>query len=91
MRLDLTRINNRINKLQELKRMANDPELMELFLEFITQEEAQARAAEAAADAGAKREAPADDVVDAVQGVLDASGAARGVETGFGILTRRRA
>ena len=39
MRLDLTKIDERISKLQEIKRIASDPELIRMLLEFVALDE----------------------------------------------------
>jgi hypothetical protein len=62
MRLDPNKINDRIQKLEEIKRIASDPELVKMLFEFIDFEETQAerpRRMRAASDA--ERAAPATD------------------------------
>jgi hypothetical protein len=77
MRLDLVKIEDRIKKLQEVRRIAGDPEMASILLEFLTtDDQSQAPApspspspAAVVGDNGAKRSG--DDVNQLVKGVLE--------------------
>ena len=78
MRLDISKIDERIKKLQELRRIATDSEMAQLLSEFLLSDGGAASAAAAAstgtvANAGAAPETlpHGDGVSDLVKGVLD--------------------
>jgi hypothetical protein len=75
MRLDLAKIDDRIKKLQEVRRIASDPEMAGILLEFLTADDQRSAPApppgpaDAVGDNGATRSG--DDVNQLVKGVLD--------------------
>ena len=77
MRLDITKIDERIQRLQELRRIANDPEMAQLLSEFLISENGLSSAALATTNVGtATTAAPealphGDGVSDFVKGVLN--------------------
>jgi hypothetical protein len=73
MQLNLRKIDERIQKLQEIRRIASDPELVTMLLEFIASEDEHVEPVPAA-----RIEAPpirhADDIVNQVLQGIDAQG-----------------
>ena len=75
MRLDLAKIDDRIKKLQEVRRIASDPEMAGILLEFLTADDQRSAPAplpgpaDAVGDNGATRSG--DDVNQLVKAVLD--------------------
>lgn len=99
MRLDIKKIDDRIAKLQELRRIASDPELVSVLAEFVTSDDeivtntapAAAPAAEPAPSA-AKTQAGMTELDEVVRGVLEASGqqSSATADVRSGIFSRRR-
>ena len=52
MQLNMKRIDERIHKLQEIKRIAADPEMLKILLEFIVDDETREPAADSVAVGG---------------------------------------
>lgn len=52
MQLNVKRIDERIHKLQEIKRIAADPEMLKILLEFIMDDEGRETAADSAGAGG---------------------------------------
>ncbi len=82
MALDIKRLDERIQKLQELRRIAADPEMVKLLAEFLTQDDGAAAAAPApgkalAAEAAAPASPKPDEVSQFVKGVLEGTEAVR--------------
>jgi hypothetical protein len=72
MRLDISKIDDRIERLQEIRRIAADPELASVLLEFIVTDETEAptHAAEPikpVAEAGGYTRPPTNDAGDSVE------------------------
>jgi hypothetical protein len=76
MRLDTTKIDDRIRKLQELKRIASDPEMVGMLSEFLDlNEEAPAHFAAAAGAVGGEgnpvpAQSPSDEAGDLINHVV---------------------
>jgi len=71
MQIDLKKLEARIQKLQEIKRIAADPELVSLLLEFLgNDEERKAKEAPPAPAAQPKASTPFPDDMDLVDQVL---------------------
>lgn len=76
MQLNLRKLDERIQKLQEIRRIAADPELVSMLFEFIATEDERTEpvpAAEAEA-VGSARPDDADDIVNQVVKGMDAPG-----------------
>ncbi|HZT33002.1 MAG TPA: hypothetical protein VFA33_24150 [Bryobacteraceae bacterium] len=80
MALDLRKIDERIQKLQEIRRIAADPEMVKLLCEFLTTEQGAAAVTAAAPPAAAELPVPEpqpDEVSEFVKGVLEEKDSAR--------------
>jgi hypothetical protein len=77
MQINVKRIEARIQKLQEIRRIAADPELLDLLLEFLGNEEEAPQYAPAAKP-HAVATAPSQDDIDIVDQVLNAKEARPG-------------
>jgi hypothetical protein len=76
MQLNLKKIDERISKLQEIRRIANDPELVSMLFEFMATEEGRTEpvAVTKADTAAAKRPDDSDSIVNDVVKGMDAQG-----------------
>jgi hypothetical protein len=82
MRLDLQKIDERIKKLQEIRKLASDPEAVTILLECITSEDEQSDGAPAIKDAAhglnRKSSEASDLVADVIAGIEPQTGARKG-------------
>lgn len=82
MRLDLSKIDERIRRLQEIRRIASDPEAATILLECITSEDERSDRPSPAKDAGIGVPRQSDKASDLVANVIDGvepeTGARRG-------------
>jgi len=69
MQIDLKKLDARIQKLQEIRRIASDPELVSLLLEFLANDE-ERKEAQAAPPAQPKPSTPFPNDIDLVDQVL---------------------
>jgi hypothetical protein len=72
MRLNVQKIDQRIKKLQELRRLAADPEIASMLLEFIGPEEQEGASAQAVNGAGSEPAARPDATAELIQDALAA-------------------
>lgn len=101
MRLDIKKIDDRIAKLQELRRIASDPELVSVLAEFVTSDDESAIEAPPPPVKPAAEPTPAPEKAQAagmseldevVRGVLEASAQQTGPanDSRSGLFSRRR-
>jgi hypothetical protein len=62
MQLNVQRIEERIHKLQEIKRIASDPEMLKILMEFISLEDEPHHARPAATSVGGSPQPPYDNI-----------------------------
>jgi hypothetical protein len=89
MRLDISKIDNRIERLQEIRRIAVDPELTSVLLEFVVTDETElpthpAEPIKAVGEAGGYTRPPTNDAGDSVEELV------RGITGGSTIWNKRR-
>jgi hypothetical protein len=75
MRLNPDKINERIQRLQEIKRIASDPELVEMLFDFIEFEEARGERPRRMVAETTRGTAPTDEIGDLVNRVARSVGA----------------
>ena len=82
MRLDLRKIDERIKKLQEIRRIVSDPEAATILLECLTSEDEQSNGSSDSKDAGigvGRRPGDTNDLVaDVIAGIEPQTGARKG-------------
>ena len=86
MRLDLSKIDERIRKLQEIRRIASDPEAAFILLECITNEDERSDRLSPAKDAGIGVPRPSDSATDLVANVIDGVEPQTGLRKGRSLL-----
>jgi hypothetical protein len=99
MRLDIRKIDDRINKLQEVRRIASDPEMIAVLAEFLTSEEESREplsepkpAIQSPVIAKTEQVPDNSDVEDIVRGIFDSHGPqAPGNAAPSGMFQRKRA